>query len=182
MAEAVALPVAAGPTVRAAAVAFLDAQPNPNTARAYATAVGKVAEHLGETQPLASVADDEVCQALEFEWSGPAVDTWSARGGAVLVRLVPGARARGTVDARVGETAAAARLGDPDAVEDRDRPATRPPRGRSAGEIAYRMLYETAARADEILGLNVEELNLAQRRTPIGETRYTRWSPAPGVG
>jgi integrase len=31
----------------------------------------------------------------------------------------------------------------------------------------YRMLYETAARAEEILALNVEDLDLAQRRAPV---------------
>ncbi|HEY5988863.1 MAG TPA: hypothetical protein VIV12_21155 [Streptosporangiaceae bacterium] len=31
----------------------------------------------------------------------------------------------------------------------------------------YRMLYETAARAEEILGLNIEELDLAGRRAPV---------------
>ncbi|MEV0089505.1 hypothetical protein [Saccharopolyspora sp. NPDC050642] len=31
----------------------------------------------------------------------------------------------------------------------------------------YRMLYETAARADEILGLNIEDLDLAGRRAPV---------------
>lgn len=29
-----------------------------------------------------------------------------------------------------------------------------------------RMLYETAARAEEILGLNIEDLDLAARRCP----------------
>lgn len=29
------------------------------------------------------------------------------------------------------------------------------------------MLYETAARAEEILGLNIEDLDLAQRRAPV---------------
>jgi integrase len=31
----------------------------------------------------------------------------------------------------------------------------------------YRMLYETTARAEEILGLNIEDLDLAGRRAPV---------------
>ena len=40
----------------------------------------------------------------------------------------------------------------------------------------WRMLYETAARASEILAINVEDLDLEQRRAPIrskgGDTQY----------
>lgn len=74
--EVVALPVAGGLTVQAAADSFLDAQANPNTARAYAVAVGKTADHLGGARPLQSVADDEVGQALELLWGSAAVNTW----------------------------------------------------------------------------------------------------------
>jgi integrase len=35
----------------------------------------------------------------------------------------------------------------------------------------WRMLYETAARASEILALNVEDLDLEQRRTPVRSKR-----------
>jgi integrase len=41
------------------------------------------------------------------------------------------------------------------------------------------MLYETAARASEILALNVEDLDLEQRRAPIrskgGDTEFVYW-------
>jgi integrase len=47
----------------------------------------------------------------------------------------------------------------------------------------WRMLYETAARASEILALNVEVLDLERRRAPIkskgGATEYVYWSMAP---
>lgn len=52
MAEAVALPVVGGLTVQAAADSFLDAQANPNIARAYATAVGKTTDLLGRARLL----------------------------------------------------------------------------------------------------------------------------------
>ncbi len=41
------------------------------------------------------------------------------------------------------------------------------------------MLYETAARASEILALNVEDLDLEQRRAPVrskgGDTEFVYW-------
>jgi len=41
------------------------------------------------------------------------------------------------------------------------------------------MLYETAARATEVLALNVEDLDLEQRRAPIrskgGDTEFIYW-------
>ncbi|MEU8403832.1 hypothetical protein AB0C28_52400 [Nonomuraea sp. NPDC048892] len=71
-------------TVRTAADAFLDTLPNPNTVRAYAAGVGKIALQLGEHRPLSAVADDEIGEALEALWGGAAVNTWNARRAAVL--------------------------------------------------------------------------------------------------
>ncbi|MDX6434135.1 MAG: hypothetical protein QOE54_6501 [Streptosporangiaceae bacterium] len=52
--------------------------------RNYGIAVGKTVERLGEGQPLASVADDEIGEALELLWGTAAVNTWNARLAAVL--------------------------------------------------------------------------------------------------
>jgi hypothetical protein len=75
----VQLPTGKALTVRTAADAFLDSIGNPNTARNYAVGVGKTAEHLGEDRPLASVADDEIGEALELLCGSSAVNTWNAR-------------------------------------------------------------------------------------------------------
>ncbi|MGN9846828.1 hypothetical protein ACTMTI_52905 [Nonomuraea sp. H19] len=61
----VQLPAGRYLTVRAAADAFLDTLPNPDTVRAYAAGVGKIALRLGKHRPLAAVADDEIDEALE---------------------------------------------------------------------------------------------------------------------
>ncbi|GAA3618021.1 hypothetical protein GCM10022419_124420 [Nonomuraea rosea] len=78
------LPTGQHLTVPAAADAFLDTLPNPNTVRAYAAGVGKIALRLGEHRPLAAVADDEIGEVLETLWGGAAVNTWNARRAAVL--------------------------------------------------------------------------------------------------
>jgi hypothetical protein len=45
---------------------FLDSLGNPNTVRNYGVGVGKTAERLGETRPLASVAYEMLGEALEL--------------------------------------------------------------------------------------------------------------------
>ncbi len=44
----------------------------------------KTAERLGEVRPLASVADDEIGEALELLWGTAAVNTWNSRRAGVL--------------------------------------------------------------------------------------------------
>ncbi|MFI0469674.1 tyrosine-type recombinase/integrase [Saccharopolyspora sp. 5N102] len=147
---------------------FLDSLGNPNTIRGYSTAVGKTADRLGERRPLTAVADDEIGEALEALWGRAAVGTWNARRAAVGSWL-SWCRERGQAPAVPGWTK---RLATPDSET--------PVRSRLAidrlvarREVAirektfYRMLYETAARADEVLGLNIEDLDLAGRRAPV---------------
>jgi hypothetical protein len=58
------LPTGKALTVRSAADVFLDSLGNPNTVRNYGIAVGKTAERIGEGRPLATVADEEIGEAL----------------------------------------------------------------------------------------------------------------------
>lgn len=156
-------------TVRAAADAFLDSLRNPNTVRSYSTGVGKTAERIGETRPLGSVADDEIGEALELLWGTAAVNTWNARRAAVLSWL--GWCAEHGYDSP-SVPAWTKRL----AVPDSETPA----RSKMAVDrliarrevhlrekTLWRMLYETCARAEEILGVNIEDLDLAARRCPV---------------
>ncbi|WP_235877055.1 site-specific integrase [Saccharopolyspora terrae] len=155
-------------TVGRPAELFLDSLANPNTLRGYATAVGKTAAKLGEDRPLATVTDDEVGEALESLWGQAAVGTWNARRAAVGSWL-SWCRERHEAPAVPGWCK---RLASPDSET--------PVRSRLAidrlvarREVAlrektfYRMLYETAGRAEEILGLNVEDLDLAGRRAAV---------------
>lgn len=80
----VQLPSGKALTVRAAADVFLDSLGNPNTVRNYGIGAGKTAERLGEARPPASVAADEIGEALELLWDTAAVNTWNARRAAVL--------------------------------------------------------------------------------------------------
>ncbi|MFG2227897.1 tyrosine-type recombinase/integrase [Streptomyces sp. NPDC048644] len=165
----VQLPVGKALTVRAAADAFLDSLCNPNTVRSYSTGVGKTAERIGESRLLGSVADDEIGEALELLWGTAAVNTWNARRAAVLSWL--GWCAEYGYDGPA-VPAWTKRLAVPDS-ETPARSKMAVDRFMARREVhlrektLWRMLYETAARAEEILGVNVEDLDLAARRCPV---------------
>jgi integrase len=163
------LPTGKALTVRTAADAFLDSLANPNTVRNYGIAVGKTAERIGEARPLASVADDELGETLELLWGSSAVNTWNARRGAVL-SWTSWCAERGYDGPAV--PAWAKPLPPPD--------SDTPVRSKMAidrliarrevhlrEKTLWRMLYETCARSEEILDVNIEELDLAGRRCPV---------------
>ncbi|MFE2186059.1 tyrosine-type recombinase/integrase [Streptomyces sp. NPDC059455] len=169
MPAVVQLPAGRALTVRSAADIFLDSLGNPNTVRNYGIGVGKTAERIGEVRPLASVADDEIGGALETLWGHSAANTWNARRASVLSWL-GWCRERGYDGPAV--PAWAKRMPRPDSQT--------PARSKMAvdrliarREVAlrektlWRMLYETCARAEEILEVNIEELDLAGRRAPV---------------
>ncbi|WP_330321131.1 site-specific integrase [Streptomyces clavifer] len=169
MPTVVQMPTGKALTVRTAADVFLDSLGNPNTIRNYGIGVDKTAERLGESRPLVSVADDEIGQALELLWGTSAVNTWNSRRAAVLSWL-SWCRERGYDGPAV--PAWAKRL----AVPDSETPA----RSRMAidrliarrevhlrEKTLWRMLYETAGRSEEILGVNIEDLDFAGRRCPV---------------
>lgn len=128
--------------------------------------MGKTAERLGEARPLASVADDEIGEVLELLWGTAAVNTWNSRRAGVLSWL-GWCRERGYEGPMV--PAWAKRLTVPDS-ETPARSKMAVDRLIARREVhlrektLWRMLYETAGRSEEILGVNIEELDLAGRR------------------
>nr|WTB12039.1 site-specific integrase [Streptomyces antimycoticus] len=178
------LPAGKALSVRTAADVFLGSLDNANTLRSYGIGVGKTAERLGEGRPLAAVADDEIGGVLEQLWGEAAVNTWNARRAAVLSWL-GWCTERGYDGPAV--PAWAKRMPPPDSQT--------PARSKMAVDrliarrdvhlrekTLWRMLYETVARAEEILEVNIEELDLAGRRAPVkakGAQPRTRRRSAP---
>ncbi|GAA3481658.1 hypothetical protein GCM10018966_061890 [Streptomyces yanii] len=156
-------------TVRAAADVLLDSLGNPNTVRNYGIGVGKTAERLGEVRPLASVADDEIGEALELLWGTAAVNTWNSRRAGMLSWL-GWFREHGYEGATVPDWAK--RLAVPDS-ETPGRSKMAIDRLIARREVHLRektlwgMLYETAGRAEGILGVSIEDLDFAGRRCPV---------------
>ncbi|WP_152104003.1 site-specific integrase, partial [Rhodococcus aetherivorans] len=158
-----------GITVRAAGDSFLDSIGSPNTRRAYGIAVDKTTATLGETRRLADVADDEIGETLETLWGSSAVNTWNARRAAVASWLA-WCREHGHTAPAV--PAWVKRSTPPD--------STTPVHSRTAidrliarrdidlrEKTLWRMLYETCARTEELLQVNIEDLDLAGRCCPV---------------
>jgi integrase len=156
-------------TVRTAGDAFLDSLTNPNTVRNYAIGIGKTAERLGETRPLAAVSDEEIGEALELLWGSAAVNTWNARRAAVGSWLA-WCRERGhdapaipawtkRMPAPDSQTPAHSKMAIDRLIAHREVHLRE--------KTLFRMLYETAARAEELLGVNIEDLDLSGRRCQV---------------
>lgn len=152
-------------TVRAAADAYLDTLRTANTRRTYTLAIDKVSDLLGPDRALTDVDDIELGAALEQLWGTAAVGTWNARRAAISSWL------------RWCRTASYPGPDLPTSVT-RMPPAWKPTPVRSRAAVdrltsrrdvplrektLWRMLYETAARASEILDLNVEDLDVPNR-------------------
>lgn len=171
-------------TLAAAADAYLSTSrvANPNTHRAYASAIDSTATLLGGGRRLADVADDEVGSALTELWGQCAPATWNRNRAAVSSWLtwcqarkrwpapsVPAGteRRKETPD----ETRAIAKTSVQRLLSRRDIPLRE--------KTLWRMLYETAARASEVLALNVEDLDLENRQAPIrskgGAVQWVYW-------
>jgi len=159
-------------TLSAAADEFLSAprMSNPNTRRAYAGAIDRTIAVLGPGRLLTDVSDDEVGAAAVQLWGGRAEATWN--------------RNRAAIGSWLTWCQARKRWPAPSVPADCERRREHPGQARAVPKAAierlltrrdiplrektlWRMLYETAARTSEILALNVEDLDLENRRAPI---------------
>lgn len=174
-----------GPTLQDAADAFLSSPriSNPNTHRAYAGAIDRVLAELGEHRAVADVADEEIGSALTALWGGSAESTWNRNRAAVNSWLVwcrtkkrwAGPAVPADAERRREKrdtTKALKRAAIERLLTRRDIPLRE--------RTLWRMLFETAARTTEILALNIEDLDLENRRAPIrskgGDTEFVYWS------
>ncbi|MBF6465152.1 site-specific integrase [Nocardia beijingensis] len=170
---------AAPRTLRGSAEAFLDTLGPGNTRRACSIAVVKTVDQFdgrdrdrdglpGPSRALDSVTDDEIGAALESLWGQAAVNTWNARRAAVA-KWLSWCREQGWEAPQV--PASATRSTPPDSET--------PVRSRTAinwlisrrdiglrEKTLWRMLYETCARAEELLQLNIEDLDLVGGHCP----------------
>ncbi|MBF6203957.1 MULTISPECIES: site-specific integrase [Nocardia] len=165
-------------TLRTAADAFLDTIGSANTRRAYGIAIVKTVDQLdgrgpdgliGHSRALDSVTDAEIGAALETLWGNAAVNTWNARRAAVGKWLSWCAEQGWTAPTL---PASAGRSTPPDS-ETPVRSRTAIDRLIARREIhlrektLWRMLYETCARAEELLQVNIEDLDLAGRTAAV---------------
>ncbi|MFB7592469.1 sigma-70 family RNA polymerase sigma factor [Streptomyces sp. NPDC056169] len=151
-----------GPVLGQAAEDFLGRDDlDAATSRSYGQTLRRLRRTLGDQQPLASLTADQVTRVFTTAWGGVAAATWNRHRSAVrsfgawasLDDLTAG------LDRRTG-TRPAARPLDPaqlDAVWSLpDLPLRE--------ETLWRLLYESAAGATAVLALDVEDLDLDDRR------------------
>jgi len=161
------------PTLGQACEAFLAGLANPNTARSYATALGALADWLGAHRPLSVLegerVPDRAASWFTATWGPAAPATFNARlnalsaaanfwreqgwlSGDPLVRIRR--RARTPDRTRALDRAEVERLLTAEHLGLRER-------------TLWRLLYESAARAAEVLSLDADELDLANRRARV---------------
>jgi integrase len=171
-------------TLQAAADAFLSSPgcENANTRRAYAGVIDKVAIRLGASRRLAEISDDDIGAVLEGEWGTAQESTWN-RNRAVANAWLTWCRERQRWSAPAVPGSCERRKEHVDATKDLPKAAIERQLSRRdvplREKTPWRMLYETAARASEILALDVEQLDLENRRAPIrskgGEIEWVHW-------
>ena len=169
--------------MQAAADAFLSSPryANPNTRRGYTACWTDCSPGSAADRPLAEVSGEELAGLLEQLWGRRAPATWN-RNRAAVGRLAVLVR-RQRLPAPVLPASAERRREHLNATRAVPRPAI--DRALSRRDVPlrektlWRMLYETAARASEVLALNIEDLDLDARRAPIrskgGDTEWICW-------
>ncbi len=166
-------PGAAGPTLREAATIFCDTLAAPGTRRVYTGTLRALLAHAGPLTPVAALAEPPVGATITA-WF---LERWGACAPATFNRNLDALRSA------IGYWQAQDWLGsDPTRPLRRRRPP--PDRTRAVSRAAldhllgradiplrektlWRMLYETAARASEVLALDVADLDLRNRRAQV---------------
>jgi integrase len=171
-------------TLRVAVDRFLSSPrcKNPNTRRAYTNVLDRVAERVGADRVLAGVSGDRLAEVLDELWGQAMPATWNRNRASVAALLIwcaknsiaapalPASAERRRED--VDETKALTRAEIERLLTRRDVPLRE--------KTLWRMLYETAARANEILALDIEDLDVDARRAAVvskgGATEYVYWA------
>jgi len=154
----------------------------PTTRRTYGSALDRITGHVGADRPLTGISGDELGDALTALWGSSAPATWNQRRAALGSFL--------SWCAKNGYPAPALPAGVERQAEQRDQTRAL---DRSAVErlltrrdiplrekTLWRMLYETTARAAEILALDIADLDLDARRARVtskgGDTEHVYWA------
>jgi integrase len=157
-------------TLAGAAAAFL-AQPDlaASTRHSYTQTLGRLERALGGEQPLVTISVDQVTAAVAAAWGGCAAATWNRHVATVRSFVGFCCRRRWLAEdlavdlERRAESADRTKAVPLPALErlwKRDDVAVRE-------KALWRFLYETAARATEALSVNVEDVDLDNKRVRV---------------
>jgi integrase len=176
--------VGADRTVRQATDAFLAVQRAVTTTRTYTGTLDRLTLHLGPDRPLAAISSDELDHAVTVLWGPRAPRTWN--------RQVATVRSWLSWCRRTGWP-----VGDLTLRVDRRQPPDDETKAILFGELErlwsrrdiplreralWRLLYDSAGRAQEVLGLDVTDVDLGNRvataRTKGGHKRPLHFQTA----
>ncbi|MFE3455744.1 tyrosine-type recombinase/integrase [Nonomuraea sp. NPDC059194] len=171
-----------GESIVAAIDRYLDSLQTRTTRDSYAATLAHLTAITGDRPVGALVPEDYA--AVMNRWDSAAAATWNRHLSALtsftawagrqeILTTNPGRRLERRKPARRGDRAIArARL---DTLFTNDRHALRE-------RVLWRLLYETAARAEELLSLNIEDLDTEFRRARVhskgGAIEYVHWATA----
>ncbi|MBV9804128.1 MAG: site-specific integrase [Solirubrobacterales bacterium] len=158
------------PTLSEAAAAFL-AQPDlaASSRRSYTQTLGRLRAALGEDRPVDDVGSRELERAFWEAWGQTAPATWNRHVATLRSFASFGAR-HGWLEAGLAD--GLARRREP-ADRTRAIPYAQLERLWRRDDVAvrekalWRLLYETAARAQEVLSLDVDDVDLDNRRARV---------------
>ena len=178
------IPITAGPSLAAAVAAFLARRDlDADTLRSYGQTMTRLRREFGDGAMLADLAPAGIAGVFAAAWGDCAARTWNRHRSALRSFTAwaagPG---RGWVTADL-----AALLERRPETRDRTRAIARPEvealwdrRDVPLREkTLWRLLYESAARADSVLALDIEDLDLPAKRGRItakgGVVRWVHW-------
>jgi integrase len=170
-------------TIQAAAGAFLSSPryANPDTRRGYTGVLDRLLAGLGASRPLAGVSGEELAGLLEQLWGQRVPATWNRNRGAAAGWLSWCAASR--LPAPVMPASAERRRDHLSAIRAVPRPAI--DRALTPHDVPlrektlWRMAYETAACASEVLALTIDDLDLDACRAPVRTSGSTPKRDAP---
>jgi site-specific recombinase XerD len=175
------VPLAAAVTLGEAADQFLARRDLDADTLRYGQMLRRLRRELGDTVPLAQLTADQIAAVFTASWDEAAPRTWN-RHRSALRSFTTWAAGRGQVTTDV--TALIERRPE---KRDRTRAIDRhtvdalltDPNVPLRDKTLRRLANESTARADEVLALNIEDLDLANKRGQItgkgGDTRWIHW-------
>ena len=154
----------------------------PTSCRTYRQALGPLVEALGGDRPVTALYPGLVAAVFEELWAGRAAATWNTRRVAVGAFVAwCGQRWPLAGDPLLGVEPRRRSVDNTRAIPVEDLEDLWRRRGVPLREkLLWRLLYETAARASEVLALDVEHLDRTRRRARIrskgGSTDMVVWA------
>ncbi|MFB9682044.1 tyrosine-type recombinase/integrase [Streptosporangium vulgare] len=169
-----------GEPVAAAVDRYLDSVQTTTTRDSYAETLARFTALAGD-RPANMLAPEDYAAVME-RWADAAAATWNRHLSALISFTTWAQRQEilATNPARRLQRRKSTRRGDRSIPRARLDKLFTDDQHRLRERILWRMLYETAARAEELLSLNIEDLDLEFRRGRVtskgGAIEYVHWA------